>query len=63
MIAAQRSGDRKLISGRREDLRRHAGPDQIRNNQLILRGSLASVIIARRIVLPLMVTIGQFRID
>jgi hypothetical protein len=30
MTAAQRSGSRELIDGRRENLRCHAGPDQIR---------------------------------
>jgi hypothetical protein len=34
MTTAQKSGGRKLIDGRREDLRRHARPDQIRNNRL-----------------------------
>jgi hypothetical protein len=32
--AAQRSSNCKLIGGRRADLRRRAGPNQIRNNWL-----------------------------
>jgi hypothetical protein len=63
MTAAQRSGGRKLIDDRREDLRRHARPDHIRNNRLSRRCSLASIVITRRIILPIMVTIGQLRID
>jgi hypothetical protein len=34
MTTAQRSGNCKLIGNRREDLRHHAGPDQIRNSRL-----------------------------
>jgi hypothetical protein len=34
LIVAQRSGSCKLIGGRRVDLLRHAGPDQIRNSRL-----------------------------
>jgi hypothetical protein len=63
MTTAQRSGGHKLIGVRREDLRRHVGPDQIRNSRLSRRCSLASIVIARRIILPVMVTIGQLRID
>jgi hypothetical protein len=63
LTAAQRSGGYKLIDGRRADLLRHAGPDQIRNSRLSCRCSLASIVIIRRIVLPIMVTIGQLCID
>jgi hypothetical protein len=63
MTAAQRSGGRKLIDGRREDLFHYAGHDQPRNNWLSRRCSLASIVITRRIVLSVMVTIVQLRID
>jgi hypothetical protein len=63
MTTAQRSGSCKLIGGRREDLRHHARPDQIRNSRLSGRCSLASIVITRRIVLSIMITIGQLRID
>jgi hypothetical protein len=61
--AAQRSSGCKLIGGRRADLRRRAGPEQIRNNRLKWRCSLASIIIALMVVLPVMVTIRHLRID
>jgi hypothetical protein len=60
---AQTSSGCKLVGGRRADLRRRAGPDQMRNSRLSSRCSLASIVIARRIVLPVVVTIGHLRID
>jgi hypothetical protein len=61
--AAQMSSGRKLIGGRRVDLRRHAGPDRIRSSRLRGRCNLASIVIALRIVLPVVATIGHLRID
>jgi hypothetical protein len=61
--AAQRSSGCKLIGGRRADLRCRSGPDQIRSSRLRGRCSLASIVIALGIVLPVVATIGHLRID
>jgi hypothetical protein len=61
--AAQRSNDCKLIDSRRVDLRRHAGPDRIMSSRLRRSCSLASIIIALGIVLPVVATIGHLCID
>jgi hypothetical protein len=61
--AAERSSGCKLIGGRKVDLCRHAGPDQIRSSRLRGRCSLASIIIALGIVLPVVATIGHHCID
>jgi hypothetical protein len=61
--AAQRSSGCKLIGGRRADLRCRAKPDRIRSNWLIGRCSLASIVIALGIVLPIVATIGHLRFD
>jgi hypothetical protein len=60
---AQRSSGCKLIGGRRADLRCRAGPDWIRSSRLRGRCSLASIIIALGIVLPVVATIGHLCID
>jgi hypothetical protein len=60
---AQRSSGCKLIGGRRADLRRHAGPNRIRSSRLRGRCSLASIVIALGIILPVVATIGHLRID
>jgi hypothetical protein len=62
-IAAQRSSGCKLIGGRRVDLRCRAGPDQIRSSRLRGRCSLASIVIALGVILPVVATIGHLRID
>jgi hypothetical protein len=61
--AAQRRSSCKLIGSGRVDLRRHAGPDRIRSSRLRGRCSLACIVIALGIVLPVVATIGHLRID
>jgi hypothetical protein len=60
---AQRSSGCKLIGDRRADLRRYARLDRIRSSRLRGRCSLASIVIALGIVLPVVATIGHLRID
>jgi hypothetical protein len=61
--AAQRSSSCKLIGGRRADLRCCVGPNRIRSSRLRGRCSLASIVIALGIVLPIVATIRHLCID
>jgi hypothetical protein len=63
LVAARRSGSCSLIGGRRADLLHHVESDRVGSIQLSSKHSLASSIIASRLVLPIVVTIGQLCID